>query len=137
MKRIAGLLLAAGLVLACDGSDGTVQSVTEPSSSPVISNLKILGFTRVDANSGEMGVTFDFTDPDSDVQRVLWKFPDGEGVNGLQQAAGRSSGSVNILQSVHLPDPAAREIEFTVQVADSRGNLSNVLAGRTAVPPVP
>jgi len=75
MKHAVWLVLVAGLcVVGCNGSNHTG---TEPSSSPIIANLKALTFVRSDASTGILPLSFDYADTDADVSQVLVTFPEG------------------------------------------------------------
>ena len=87
----------------------------------------------MDATSGDVPLIFDFADPEGDVDRVLVKFSNGVADNPLRSAAGQKSGTASVLQAVLLPDPSAKELEFSVQLADARGNLSNTVTGKVAL----
>lgn len=136
MKRLAGLLVVVGLisvvglVAGCNGH----HSSTEPSSPPIISNLKTLSFERFDANTGELPLSFDYVDRDGDVSQVRVTFASGTAANPAQGVAGHTTGSISILQAVVLPDPTSHQLAFSVQVEDARGNLSNTLSGQVAIP---
>jgi hypothetical protein len=128
-KVVAGLLVVAGLVSGCNG-----HHTTEPNAAPKISNLKTLGFTRFDANTGEVPLSFDFVAPDASLTSVLVTFPTGTATNPPPGASGRTMGTISMLQDVVLPSPPVHQLNFSVQVEDSRGNLSNVLTGQVAIP---
>jgi hypothetical protein len=55
-------------------------------------------------------------------------------VHALLGTAGHTSGTISFIQAVHLPDPAARQLAFGVQVVDSAGNHSNTLQGQVNIP---
>jgi hypothetical protein len=132
MKQVVWVVLVAGLcVLGCNGSH---HSGTEPSSSPIIANLKVLTFVRSDANTGVLPLSFDYADTDGDVSQVLVTFPEGTAQNPAQGTTGHTSGTIGILQAVHLPDPSVHQLSFSVQVADSAGNHSNTLQGQVNIP---
>ncbi|HSS51843.1 MAG TPA: hypothetical protein VLX28_23115 [Thermoanaerobaculia bacterium] len=60
-------------------------------------------------------------------------FSNGAADNPLRSVAGQKSGTASLVQAVLLPDPAAKELDFTVQLVDSKGNLSNILSGKVAL----
>ncbi len=132
MKHVACLVLVAGFCLL--GCNGSHHSSTEPSSAPIIANLKALTFARSDANTGVLPLSFDYADTDGDVSQVVVTFPQGPAVNPAEGTAGHTSGTISILQAVILPDPAARQLTFSVQVVDSAGHHSNTLQGQVNLP---
>ena len=133
MKHAVWLVLVAGLcVLGCNGSHHTG---TEPSAAaPVIANLKSLTFVRSDANTGLLPLSFDYADTDGDVSQVLFTVPEGTATNPAENTAGHTTGTISVLQAVHLPDPAAHQLAFSVQVVDSAGHRSNTLQGQINIP---
>jgi hypothetical protein len=131
MNRIVCLSAVVVLLAACTG--GHHSSPTEANSAPKISNLKSFDFTRLDATHGELPLSFDFADPDGDVVETRVTFANGTAANPAQGVSGKMSGTISFLQSEFLTDPNAKQISFTVQVADARGNLSNVLSGQAAI----
>ena len=130
MKRIVLLLLATAVVSACNGSH---HSPTDPGTAPIVANLKVLPFDRADANTGTLPLSFDYADPDGDVSRVMVKFSNGTADNPLQGVNGRTSGTASLLQAVILPDPAAKELDFSVQLEDAKGHLSNTVSGKVSL----
>jgi hypothetical protein len=132
MKHAVWLVLVAGLcVVGCNGSHHTG---TEPSAAPIIANLKALTFIRSDASTGILPVSFDYADTDADVSQVLVTFPEGTATNPAEGTAGHTSGTISFLQAVHLPDPTAHQLAFSVQVVDSAGHHSNTLQGQANIP---
>jgi hypothetical protein len=125
------LLVAVLCVLGCGGSH---SSTTEPSSAPIIANLKVFSFIRNDATSGEIPLSFDYADTDGDVSQVLVTDPLGTATNPAQGVTGKTSGNIGILQAVHLSDANVHQLTFSVQVADSAGHHSNTLQGQIAIP---
>ena len=131
MNRIACLSAVVLLAVACTG--GHHSSPTDPNTAPKISNLKNFDFQRLDATHGSLPLSFDFTDPDGDVTETRVTFANGTAANPAQGTSGKTSGTISFLQSEFLTDPNAKTISFTVQIADARGNLSNILSGQAAV----
>ena len=131
MKRIVLSLLATAVLSACNGNH---HSPTDPGNPPIIGNLKVLSFVRDDARTGQIPLSFDYSDPEGDVARVLVTFSNGVANNPLPDAAGHKTGTASLLQAVELPDPTAKQLAIFVQVSDSRGNLSNTLSGTVATP---
>jgi hypothetical protein len=132
MNRIACLSAVVVLLAACNGSHH--GSPTDPNNNaPKIANLKAFDFTRSDATHGELPLSFDFTDPDGDVAETRVTFTNGTAANPAQGVNGKTSGTISLLQSEFLTDPNAKTISFTVQIADVRGNLSNVLTGQVNI----
>jgi len=133
MKHVAWLVLVAGLcILGCNGSHH--NSSTEPSSAPIITNLKASTFIRSDASTGILPLSFDYADTDGDVSQVVVTFSEGPATNPTEGTAGHTSGIISFLQAVHLPDPNARQLAFSVQVVDSAGHHSNTLQGQANIP---
>lgn len=132
MKRIVLLLLAATAIVAtaCNGSH---HSPTDPGTAPIITNLKVLPFERADMKTGSLPLTFEFADPEGDIERSIVTFANGAANNLFRSVAGQKSGTASLLQSVLLPDPTAKELDFTVQLVDSKGNLSNTVSGKVAL----
>ncbi|HEV7509519.1 MAG TPA: hypothetical protein VGS07_31890 [Thermoanaerobaculia bacterium] len=133
MKRIVLLLLAATVAIAASACNGSHHSPTDPGTAPVITNLKVFGFDRADAKTGSLPLSFDFADPEGDIARSIVTFSNGAANNPLGSVAGQKSGTASLLQSVILPDPAAKELDFTVQLVDAKGNLSNTVSGKVTL----
>jgi hypothetical protein len=133
MKRIVLLLLAATVAMVASACNGSHHSPTDPGTAPTISNLKVFSFDRVDATTGSLPLAFDFADPEGDIDRSIVTFSNGAADNPLRSVAGQKSGSASLVQAVLLPDPAAKELDFTVQLVDARGNRSNTLTGKVAL----
>ncbi len=131
MKRIVLLLLAAIAVSACNGSHHS--SPTDPGIAPIITNLKVFGFQRVDATTGALPLTFEFADPDGDIDRSIVTFSNGAANNPIRSIAGQKSGTASLVQAVLLPDPTARELDFTVKLVDAKGNVSNTVSGKVTL----
>jgi hypothetical protein len=134
MKRIVLLLAALAAVAVVSACNGSHHSPTDPGNPPIIGNLKVLSFVRDDARTGQIPLSFDYSDPDGDVARVLVTFSNGVANNPLPDASGHKTGTASFLQAVALPDPGAKQLAFFVQVSDARGNLSNTLSGTVATP---
>lgn len=136
MKHAVCLVLFAGLLAA--GCNGSHHSPTEPqsqhSAAPFISNLKAFGFTRYDTSTGTLPLSLQYADADGDVSKVLVTTPEGTAVNPTENTAGRNNGTLGFLQAVHLPDPTAKKLAFTIQVVDAAGNVSNTLSGEVDIP---
>jgi hypothetical protein len=133
MKRIVLLLLAATVAMVASACNGSHHSPTDPGTAPIITNLKALGFIRADATTGSLPLTFDFADPDGDIARSIVTFSNGAANNPFRSVAGQKSGTASLLQAVLLPDPAAKELDFTVQLVDAKGNVSNTVSGKVAL----
>jgi hypothetical protein len=132
MKHVAWLVLVAGLcILGCNG--GSHHSSTEPSSAPIIANLKAFSVVRSDASTGALPLSFDYADPDGDVSQVVVTFSEGPATNPAEGTAGHTAGTISFVQSVLLP-PAAGQLTFSVQVFDSAGHSSNILRGQANIP---
>ncbi len=132
MKHVAWLVLVAGLcILGCNGSHH--DSSTEPSSAPIITNLKAFPVVRSDASTGVLPLSFDYADPNGDVSEVVVTFSDGPATNPTEGTAGHTSGTISFVQSVRLP-AASGQLTFSVQVLDSAGHPSNTLQGQASIP---
>jgi hypothetical protein len=133
MKRVIWLVLVAGLcVLGCQGNHQ--HTATEPAVSLSISNLKTQPFIRYAGDVGELPLSFDYVAPDGDVSQVLVTTGDTTDTTPARGVAGLTSGTISFSQSLRLPDPAARQLAFTVQVVDTAGHHSNTLSGKVDVP---
>lgn len=134
MKRIVLLLLAVTVVaLTATACNGSHHSPTDPGIAPIITNLKVFGFQRADAITGSLPLSFEFADPDGDIDRSIVTFSNGAANNPIRSIAGQKSGTASLLQAVLLPDPAAKELDFTVQLVDAKGNVSNTVSGKVAL----
>jgi hypothetical protein len=133
MKRIVLLLLAATALIAVSACNGSHHSPTDPGIAPIITNLKVFGFQRVDATTGAVPLTFEFADPDGDIDRSIVTFSNGAANNPIRSIAGQKSGTASLVQAVLLPDPTTKELNFTVQLVDAKGNLSNTVSGKVSL----
>jgi hypothetical protein len=132
MKRIV-LLLAATAAIAVSACNGSHHSPTDPGIAPIITNLKVFSFIRADATTGSLPLTFEFADPDGDIDRSIVTFSNGAANNPIRSIAGQKSGTASLVQAVLLPDPTAKELDFTVQLVDAKGNVSNTVSGKVAL----
>jgi hypothetical protein len=138
MTKTAILLLAAGVCLGCNG--GTSPTEIAKRTPPSISNLSNPATATLSPlpgssgqRPGELPISFDFKDPDGDLDQVIVTFPEGPARNPLNGVAGQQSGRASLLQSLLLPAAGTR-VAFTVQVIDRGGNFSNTLSGSFTAP---
>ena len=129
-KELVGVLALA--VLVAGGAAGCSDNPTRDDA-PTIAQLRVQGALRVSGDAGVVGLTFDYVDPDRDINRVVFSTGEGNSASNLLSDATLQSGTVSIQQAVTLPAPGT-EVAFTVFVLDRRGNRSNELTGTFVAP---
>jgi hypothetical protein len=132
VKGLAGTLAIAAVVLG--SAVGCSDSPTTSSTAPTISQLQVQGAQRISGSVGIVLFSFDYADPDRDINRFVFH-PDGSSpvTNSLTDAT-QPSGRVGVQQAANLPAPGA-EVTFTVSVIDRAHNRSNALSGSYVAPP--
>jgi hypothetical protein len=137
MTKTGILLLAGGVCLGCNSgtSPTEIAKRTPPSisnlSNPATATLSLPGSPG--QRPGVLPISFDFKDPDGDLDQVIVTFPEGPARNPLDGVAGQQSGRASLLQSLLLPGAGTR-VAFSVQVIDRGGNFSNTLSGSFTAP---
>lgn len=130
-RKLAGTAVMVAALLggaACDS-----DSPSESGSAPVISQLQVQGALRVDGVIGVVGLSFNYADPDADIDRLNFSVEgEGSATNELP-GADEVSGVAGVQQAVNLP-AAGTEVQFSVFVLDRRGNRSNTLVGTFTAP---
>lgn len=135
MTKGTGKGLVGALVLAAVVAGGTTGCSDSPTrdDAPTIAQLRVQGALRVSGDTGVVGLSFDYVDPDRDINRVVFSTGGGNSATNLLSDATLQSGTVSIQQAVTLPAPGT-EVAFTVFVFDRRGNRSNELTGTFVAP---
>jgi len=130
-KDLAGALVVVAALL---GGAGCSSDSPTSSSVPVISQLQIQGAQRVSGTAqGVVGISFDYADPDGDINRFVFGVAGGPLTTNPLSGAGQAAGVVGVQQAVTLP-AAGTEVAFSVFVIDRRGNRSNSLGGTFVAP---
>lgn len=129
--NLAALLLTIAAFLGTTGCSG--DSPTDPGNVPVISQLQVQGAQRVSGSVGLVGFSFEYADPDADIDRFVFSVASGSLVTNPLSDAQRPSGRAGVQQSVDMP-AAGVEVTFSVFVLDRRGNRSNTLSGTFVAP---
>jgi hypothetical protein len=133
------LLTAGAICMACNGHSPTELATKN---GPIISNLSnparatVLPLGLIEGQRpGVLPITFNFTDPNGDVNQVIFATPGiGDPArNKLQGLTGQKSGSAGLQQDILLP-ASGTKVEYTLQVVDALGNSSNVLTGSFVSP---
>ena len=128
--------LAALLLLAICAALGTVacsDSPTDNGSAPTVSQLQVSSASRLSGNEGLVGVTFQYADPDSDVDRAVFRVEGaGSATSGVSDA-NQTTGQIGLQQAVNLPSAGTR-VDFAVYVLDRKGHKSNELPGSFVAP---
>jgi len=118
-------------VLVCTAL-GCNDSPTRSDNAPIVSQLQVTGTLRVSGSTGLVFFSFVYADGDSDIDRVVYRDPQGVVTNALNDA-NQSSGSVGVQQTVAMP-AAGTEVQFSVSVLDRAGHRSNELSGSFVAP---
>lgn len=129
--HLAAPLFMVAALLGTAGCSG--DSPTDPGNAPVISQLQVQGAQRVSGSAGVVGFSFDYADPDADIDRFVFNVAGGSLTTNSLSGAGQPSGMIGVQQAVNLPAPGA-EVAFSVFVMDRRGNRSNTLNGTFVAP---
>lgn len=130
-KELAGTLAIAAVVLGTAGS--CIDSPTRSSTAPTISQLQVQGAQRISGSVGIVLFSFDYADPDRDINRLVFVIDGRSPATNPLTDATQPSGRVGVQQAADQP-AAGTEVTFTVYVLDRAANRSNELRGSYVAP---
>lgn len=129
MHPPGALLVIAALL----GTAGCGTSPTSRNHAPVISQLQVGGPQRLSGSSGVLPFSFNYEDPEADIDRLVFDYDADDQVimafNGASQAAGTAS----VLKALFLRRPGT-VMNFSFFVVDRHNNQSNTLNGTFVAP---
>lgn len=133
MRKFRSFAVPVLAVALIAGAGCSGDSPTDPGVIPVISQLQVQAAQRLAGNTGFVGFSFEYADPDGDIDRFVFNVAGGSFVTKPLEGAGQPAGRVAVQQAMDMP-AAGSEVTFTVSVLDRRNNRSNSLNGTFVAP---